>query len=285
MWLGNKKGYLQDWITQIWVKATGKKFIEKEVDWLLSPIGKPDKIADSYLDELIKTNGYVLRKNVAGFGLMETFDSLHLSDGENQRLNERIRHFYEHTYDYHFEFWSKWTGIFYPGGWLLSKVFSKRLQQLNLPLSSMIASKGLESNIIKLFKGDKVVHTIWFRKLYATKDVIYSGIYATCKAPDGSTKLKVSFPLPNGAATVIMRKEVGADGSLKIISDGKKYGDCGFYFTLTDGNGQWWIRFVRSMHEYIHVYENDQKELRADHILFFWGMRFMKLHYKMVLKN
>jgi hypothetical protein len=285
MWLGSKRGYLQDWITQVWVKATGKQFNEKDVHWLLSPIGKTDKIADSYIDELIKKNGYVLKKNEPGLGLMESFDRWNLSNVENTLLNKRIRHFYEHTYDYHFEFWSKWVGIFYPGGWLLSKIFSKRLQQLNLPLNSMTASKGLESNIIKLLKGTNVVHTIWFRKLYATKDVIYSGIYATCKAPDGSTKLKVSFPLPNGAATVIMRKEVCNDGSLKIISDGKKHGDCGFYFTLTDGDGKWWIRFVRSMHEYIHVYENDLKELRADHVLFFWGLRFIKLHYKMTLKN
>jgi hypothetical protein len=148
----------------------------------------------------------------------------------------------------------------------------------------MVAAKGLESNIIKLVKNEEVVHTIWFRKLHATKDVIYSGIYATCQTPNGSTRLKVSFPLPNGAATVIMRKEIEPDGSLKIISDGKKYGDCGFYFTLTDRNGKWWIRFVRSMHEYIHVYENDQKELRADHILFFWGLKFMELHYKMTEK-
>ncbi len=285
MWLGNKKGYLQDWITQVWVKATGKKLTEDEMSWLISPIGKTDKIGDSYLTELVEKNGYELRKNEPGFGLMKSFDDLHLSPAENDRLNPKIRHFYEHTYDYHFEFWSKWKGIFFPGGWMLSRLFSKRLQQLNLPLSTMDAAMGLESNILKIFKDTEVLHTVWYRKLHSTRDVIYSGIYATCKAPDGSTKLKVSFPLPNGAANVIMRKEVGEDGSLKIISDGRKYGDCGFYFTLTDRKGKWWVRFVRSMHEYIHVYENESKELRADHILFFWGLKFLKLHYKMVLKN
>ena len=97
--------------------------------------------------------------------------------------------------------------------------------------------------------------------------------------------MKVIFPLPNGNASVIMRKEVLPNGSLKLSSDGRKFGDNGFYFTLTNHKGKYWARFVRSMHEWITVYVDEENSLRADHHLYFWGLPFLKLHYKMTEKH
>jgi hypothetical protein len=96
--------------------------------------------------------------------------------------------------------------------------------------------------------------------------------------------MKVIFSLPNGNATVIMRKEVLPDGSLKLSSDGKRFGDNGFYFTVTNHKGKHWTRFVRAMHEWITVYEDEEKELRADHLLKFYRLTFLTLHYKMTQK-
>lgn len=81
-----------------------------------------------------------------------------------------------------------------------------------------------------------------------------------------------------------MTKEVLEDGSLLLRSDGQKFGDNGFYFTVTDHNGQYWAKFVRAMHEWIKVYEDEEKILRADHVLNFYGFNFLKLHYK-TLRN
>lgn len=91
--------------------------------------------------------------------------------------------------------------------------------------------------------------------------------------------------MPNGNATVIMRKEVLADGSLKLCSDGNKFGDNGFYFTLTNHKGKYWTRFVKSMHEWITVYVDEENILRANHNLNFYGLPFLKLHYKMTEKH
>jgi hypothetical protein len=39
------------------------------------------------------------------------------------------------------------------------------------------------------------------------------------------------------------------------------------------------------MHEWITVYVDGEGVLRADHELFFWGMPFLRLHYKMEKKG
>ena len=43
---------IQDKITQIWVKATGKKIDPKDFEWLIGPIGNTDIIKDKFIFEL-----------------------------------------------------------------------------------------------------------------------------------------------------------------------------------------------------------------------------------------
>jgi hypothetical protein len=155
-----------------------------------------------------------------------------------------------------------------------------------LPLNSLDSSKGIKSEIIKLSKEGKTKWTIWYRKLKSSNDVIYAGIYTTAFVPKyNKSLLKVIFPLPNGNASVVMTKKVLLDGSLLLSSDGKTFGDNGFYFTLTDHKGNHWAKFVKSMHEWIKVYVDEENVLRADHNLKFYGIPFLNLHYKMTKKH
>lgn len=288
MRFNKKTGHFQDWITQVWVKFTGKTFNPETDKWLLAPIGNNEIIKDQFIKELAEDENLEIEQNLPNAGLLESFADLELTDSQKALLNKKIIDFYEKTSNYNFEVWSEWCGLFRPFGWLLSVIFSKRLQQLNLPLSSMDSSKGINSKIIKLV--NKKTHitkwTIWYRILKSTNNVIYSGIYTTCTIPNSQEKyLKVVFPLPNGNASVIMRKEILPDGSLKLSSDGNKFGDNGFYFTLTNHKGKYWAKYVRSMHEWITVYEDEESTLRADHNLHFYGLPFLKLHYKMTKKH
>lgn len=286
MWINNRIGYAQAWITQQWVKTTGRRVPDNPQFWLHSPYGDTSKIEDGFINRLAKEQQLQRIENKEGTGLMESINDWQLPDADKARLHPAIIHFYEQTVHYRFEVWSNWCGAFKPFGQLLSVLFSKRLQQLNLPLNPMDSAKGIESNIIKLAdeKG-RTKWTIWYRKLKATRHVIYSGIYSTTTAPNQAEKcLKVSFPLPNGSATVVMRINVLPDGALLLQSDGKKFGDPGFYFTLTNHRGKHWARFVKSMHESIKVYVDEEGELRADHHLSFYGRPFLQLHYKMKAK-
>lgn len=278
---------IQDKITQIWVKTTGRKIDPNEFPWLIGPIGHTDIIKDKFFLELAQNENLEVVRNAPNCGLLENMQQIGVSDAERKKLNDRVAAFYENTSNYDFEVWSEWKGMFKPFGKLLYLIFSKRLQQLNLPLSSIDTAKGLKSEIITLRNktSGKTVWTIWYRIIKSTNDVIYSGVYTVCNNPNYEKPLlKVVFPLPNGNASVIMTKKIEKDGSLLLSSDGKKFGDNGFYFTLTNEKGEYWARFVRSMHERIRVYEDEEKVLRADHTLDFYGMRFLDLHYKMTKK-
>ena len=288
MRIDEKHGYLQDWITQVWVKATGRRFNPKENPWLIAPIGDTDLIKDKFIFKLAEKENLEIQQNFKDSGLLESFDDLELSSNEKALLNPAVIDFYEKTSNYDFEIWSEWCSLFKPFGWLLSVIFSKRLQQLNLPLRSLHSAQGIKSNITKLVDkaNGKSKWTIWYRILKSTQAVIYSGIYTTCEIPNYRGRfLKIVFPLPNGNATVIMRKEISEDGSLKLCSDGQKFGDNGFYFILTNHKGKYWAKFVKSMHEWIRVYVDDEEVLRADHNLRFYGMPFLNLHYKIREKH
>lgn len=288
MRINKKIGHLQDWITQQWVKMTGRSYKKDNNGWLDGPTGNTDIIKDKFIQELAEKEDLDIQQDPFDSGLLLSFDELELSEEEKKLLNPKVMDFYEKTSNYNFEIWSEWCGFYKPFGWLLSIIFSKRLQQLNLPLSSIQSAKGIQSTIIKLVdkKTSLPKWTIWYRILKSTKHVIYSGVYTTCEVPNFPGKfLKVVFPLPNGNAIVIMRKEILKDGSLKLCSDGKKFGDNGFYFTLTDHKGKYWSRFVKSMQEWITVYVDDENILRADHNLEFYKMPFLNLHYKMTEKQ
>jgi len=288
MRINKRAGHLQDWITQQWVKVTGKRFDPEQDSWLVGPIGDTDIIKDKFFRELAHRENLELKEDEADTGLLDSFDSLELTQEEKQLLHPSVRDFYERTSNYNFEVWSEWCGFFKPFGWLLSVIFSKRLQQLNLPLSPLHSAKGIKSSIVKLVEkqSNHTRWTVWYRILKSTNRVIYSGVYTTCCTPNHPGRfLKVVFPLPNGNATVIMRREILSNGALKLSSDGKRYGDNGFYFTLTNHKGKLWARFVSSMHEWITVYVDEENVMRADHDLYFYGLPFLNLHYKMTKKH
>jgi len=129
-------------------------------------------------------------------------------------------------------------------------------------------------------KTGETRHTVWFRVLKATGQVIYSGVYGTCRIPDGRTCVKVVFPLPRGNATVIMAISVGERGDLDLVSSGEGFGSPGFYFLLRDKRGRHFSQYIRSFRERIHVYVDDEDVLRTDHTLTLWKRRVLQLHYK-----
>ena len=110
-------------------------------------------------------------------------------------------------------------------------IFSRRLQQLNMPLSSLDTGRGITSDVVKLRDPatGKILQTAWVRELIGTKNVLYAGSYTLCRVPGWpSPCIKVVFPLPNGNAIVIMKPEAHADGSLSVTSSGRAFGDPGF---------------------------------------------------------
>lgn len=287
-WLGPTRGYLSDWVTQQWVRLTGQRVELTENHWLDGPIGSADKIGENYFPEIAATYGLDIRIDRKRSGLFESLDLLNSHSFHSDDIQGEVREFYERTSDYELDVWAEWSGFFRPFGRLLAYIFSRRLQQLNLPLSSLETSRGMSSRIIELVEPSSGMVKLvgWLRTLIGTGNVLYAGSYSVCKVPgfDGNC-VKIVFPLPNGNATVIMRPEKQSDGTMKIVSSGQRFGDPGFYLLVRNANGTVTARYVRGMRETIHVYAAEGGSARADHILTLFNVVFLRLHYRMTKKR
>lgn len=269
---------LQDWLSQLWVMARGRKIDPAQTAWLIGPFGDVDVIADHYIQRLARDESLTIERFSPG-GLLESAQDLLGSDAP--RLDPRIRAFYEHTARHELEVWSQWSPLFRPFAALVQILYSRRLQQLNLPLDPLDTSRGITSEVVKLRdRSGAVRYSIWLRHLKTTGRVIYSGIYMTTSIPDGRRCAKIVFPLPRGNATVIMAPSVDDDGGLDLVSRGERFGHPGFYFLLRDSRSRHWAQYIRSFRERITVYVDGDGSLRADHALSLWGLTALRLHYK-----
>jgi hypothetical protein len=280
MWLGDKRGHLTDWTTQLWVKLTGRRIDLEFYPWLQGPVGKPEGIGPDFFHQLARDCNLVVEQ---GRGLLEDFHQLASERCDMEKISPLVKDFYENTECYELEAWSEWSGFFRPFGWALATVFSRRLQQLNVPLSNLDTSRGMTSKVIGLADPTtgKKYCTAWVRQLLSNRSVVYAGSYSVCTLPDVSGAcVKVVFPLPNGNAIVIMYAESLPEGSFSITSSGAQFGEPGFYFTVCTDHGVW-ARYVRAMRESIRVYPSGTFDVRADHVLRIWGVVFLRLHYKL----
>jgi len=268
-----------DWTTQLWNIVLGRKVKEDEDGWLLGPIGDIGGIADKFITRVAGEENLTVKRNEPASGLTDGFEGLAFP------INTDIEAFYKRTIDFNLDAWTQWKPVFGSLGYIVYKLFSQRIQQLNLPQNSLDTAFGIKSEIISLVDDvGKTVYRVWYRRLKKTNEVVYSGIYTHCRIPSGENCLKVIFPLPQGSATVVMRMSCDSSGNLTLESKGKKYGDPGFYFLVKDRKDILWKHYLPSFHERIYVYKDDEGILRADHSMSLWKCRAYKLHYKMTEK-
>ena len=216
--------------------------------------------------------------------MVQDFRDLEGGRCELGSVSSAVKHFYEQTSDYELDAWSEWCGLFRPFGRALALFFGRRLQQLNVPLSSLDTSHGITSEVIHLRdpQSGRILQTGWTRRLLGPNNVLYVGSYSTCRVPGYPDPcVKVVFPLPNGNAIVIMRPEAHSDGSFSVTKSGRRFGDPGFYFVVHGKDGYVRARYLRTLQETIRVYSAEREMVRADHVLQIWGVQFLRLHYRL----
>lgn len=281
MWLGEKHGFAIDYATQLWVRSTGRRVNPAQRPWLDGPLGRTTGVGDDYFEHVAAWSGLTVESGDTA-GIVNRFEDLQGPSFDPSRLHPRVRDFYEHTAAYEMDSWAQWRGLFRPFGWMLAVLFGRRLQQLNVPLSSLDTSRGITNKVLLLVDptSGTLQYSAWVRKLIATGHVLYAGAYSPCRIPghDGLC-LKVVFPLPNGNGIVFMKPVVHEDGSLSLISRGRRFGEAGFYFTVHHGDGAVTARYVRALRESIHLYA-ERDGARADHVMKLWGGTFLRLHYR-----
>lgn len=281
--LGGRRGRLSDWITQRWVQLTGRRAGWNEHPWLEAPVGDVDVIGTDFYERFARRNGLLAISDGPPRGLLECFSDLEGPTCKTVNVHPAIRDFYENTSAYEFDVWSEWSPFFRPFGAALAAFFSRRLQQLNIPLGPLDTSRGMTSNVITFRSPDgNRLYSAWVREMIGGGGTMYAGSYSWCRVPgfDGPC-VKVAFPLPNGYALVVLKPGSNPDGSLTLRSQGKRFGDPGFYFFVESEPGGGWGRYVATFKEHIHVFVDERSALRTEHELRIWGRTFLRLHYRM----
>jgi hypothetical protein len=266
------------------VRITGRRVEKSTAPWLECVLGKPGLIGSGIYQQLADAQN--LELSVADdAGLIPDFSALRGPSFDPDRVHPKVRHFYEHAALYHLEVWSE---IYLAGKfvlWLLVQFISRKMNQLNFPISSLEVAKGMTSEIVQLRErgSGKLVHTGWLRRFRSTGKVIYAGFYSVTRVPEEENPcVKVTFPC-YGSSSVYLRTHLYEDGSFGLYSTGAAFGGSGFYRILEAGHDAWKVRLFRTLHESFHVYQDQDGVLHTDHTITFLGLTVLRLHYKMSL--
>jgi len=279
-------GTVGAWVIYALVWLFGRTFRCSDVEWLLGPMGG-DVIGDAPYRDVAAAEGLTIERRASDGGLVPDFAVLDGAAFDAGKTHPLVREFYEHTTAFAMDVWSQ---TYFPANvalYLLVKTISRQVDQLNFPLSPLDTARGLASEIISLRRADgSVRYTGWFRTLAHDERVLYTGFYMTERAPHAPGPcVKVVFPMPRGNATVVLRPEVGAGGSLILDSSGRRFGDAGFYRVQTRGADRVRVWHIRSLKEQFHVYVDEAGVLRCDHAVRFLGLPVLRLHYKIVRRT
>ena len=264
------------------VRMTGRRIRRSDAPWLKCFLGEPGLIGTGIYQRIADQEQWKLRMPPTA-GLIPDFEALRGPTFDPGAVDSRIRHFYEHAAEYQLEVGSEvyFVGRFFL--WLLVEFLSRRMDQLNFPISSLELAKGMTSEVVQLYEPatERVVSTGWLRRMKSTGRVIYAGIYSTIRIPrEENPCVKVTFPC-RGSANVYLRPASHADGSFGLDSSGSGFGKSGFYRLVESGPEHWRVRNFTTLHELFRVYVDPEGVLRTDHRISFVGLTILRLHYKM----
>jgi hypothetical protein len=282
-WLSKGIGIAAAAGIRLWVRLTGRRVAKGAAPWLQCPTGPPGRIGAEFYELLARRENLRIQPSPDA-GLLPSFGALTGRGCDPASVHPAVRDFYEHTSCYRLEAWSEagvWTRAFL---WALTRFVSRRMDQLNFPVSSLELASGMSSSVLPMVEvaSGRRAHTGWLRRLSGSGLVIYTGLYSVEKPaafPDPC--VKVSFPLPYGSATVFLRPESQPDGSFKLVSSGSGFGEPGFYRMVEAGAGHWRVRYIKTLREYFHVYVDREGTLRTEHTVRFLGFTVLRLLYKM----
>jgi len=267
-------------------RIAGKRIRKTDFPWLACPLGNRGPVGTAIYDRIAREENLQIQ-TPPNAGLIADFDALRGPDFDPHAIHPAIRHFYEHTADYHLEVWTEVSLIGRFFLWLLVEFISRRMEQLNFPISSLEVARGMSTEIVQLTDqtSNRLAYTGWLRRLKSSGHVIYAGLYSTLQIPgEPGPCVKVTFPC-DGSASVYLRPVAHTDGSFGLDSSGSSWGRSGFYRMFAAGPNHWRVRYIKTLHELFRVYLDDEGILRTDHTISFLGLTIMRLHYKMSLAS
>src|SRR5215218_8841351 len=269
-----------EWSIQSWVSTTGRKMRIAEAPWLEGPVGSKYIGAEFY-------RGYVREAGLDAVtddedaGLLPSLDALAGERFDPSLVRPEIRSFYERTARYDLCVRVDWSGPFRHPPRTLIYLVGRNVGQFDIPLSAPAVAMNNELISLKDPTTDETSYYVgWLRRSAATGEAMLAGFYTTCGLPRTRGRFfKGVYPLPGGSATTIFRPENRPDGSFALVSDGRRFGEAGYYRIHRTDDGAQRVKCV-PMEETIHVYLDSEGALHARHEFAFCRARFLTLHYE-----
>ena len=142
-----------------WLYLCGRKFRRADVSWLISPTGPSDRIGEHWYGQLAANEGLTVTLSREA-GLVPCFNDLAGPSFDPNAVCWQVRDFYEHTARYSLEAWSEVTIPMRLFLWGLVTFASRRMQQLNFPVSSLELASGMSSEVIELTEAGGSASTL-----------------------------------------------------------------------------------------------------------------------------
>jgi hypothetical protein len=175
-------------------RLTGKRIREADAPWLRCPLGERGRIGAGIYERIARDENLQIRVPT-GAGLIPDFNALRGPGFNPDAIHRAIRHFYEHAASYSLEVWTEVSIIGRFFLWLLVEFISRRMEQLNFPISSLEVAKGMSSEVVQLFEpgSGRLAYMGWLRRLKSSGHFIYAGSIPSC--PSRVKRLRASRSL------------------------------------------------------------------------------------------
>jgi hypothetical protein len=174
-WVARIVGAIGAWLIYRMIWLFGRTRAWRDIPWLDGPLGGA-VIGDAPYREVAARHGLTVQRNAADAGLVPDFEALRTDRCDPDRLDPRIREFYEHTTRFTMDVWSR---TYFPssiGLYLLVTTISRQVDQLNFPLTPLDSARGISSEIIPLRSPDGGIrYTGWYRTLAEPARVLFTG--------------------------------------------------------------------------------------------------------------
>jgi hypothetical protein len=276
-------GFAIEMFFRLCIFTFGTRVQKNEADWLNGPFGSPRRIGPEYFEAFCNQENIEKKLSSNRQGVLDNFNSLASEQFDPGKVHPLIREFYENTAKFQMDVWSQWATCFKPFAWLLVSCVSRRIEQLNFPVSPLDPSQGLSSEVIKLYdknKGDFIA-SLWIRKLVASGAMIYSGFYSTIKLPENpAVTLRSAYPLPKGCTITFLVPHLLEANSFQLVSKGRRFGDPGYYRIHEldkDSMRVWYVRFLT---ETLELSVSHSDTIFVQHCFKIYGFKILTLHYK-----
>jgi hypothetical protein len=97
-----------------------------------------------------RENGLLVIENQPDQGLISSFDLRSHAGFDPEQVQARVQDFYQRASNYRLDVWPEWSGLFRLFGGLVTRLFSRHLKQLIIPLSNLETSRGITPQMIHL---------------------------------------------------------------------------------------------------------------------------------------